>query len=141
MLYKFIRKFLLPITLCAIGSNAWAGIVVVVHPSNSAELDAKQVQRIFLGKEKKFSDGKEALPINSASSYPSRELFDSTVLNRSSSQVSAYWSKLVFTGKGIPPKEVNNDAAVIEIVANNPNAVGYVDSGSVTADVKAITLN
>jgi hypothetical protein len=71
----------------------------------------------------------------------SRATFDTTTLERSSSQVAAYWSKLVFTGKGIPPKEVNNDAEVIAIVADNQNAVGYVDSSAVTGAVKAIPLN
>lgn len=141
MVHKFIRKSLLAAAFGAIASSAWADVVVVVHPSNSAAIDATQIQRIFLGKEKKFSDGKEAIPINSVASYPSREQFDSNVLERSSSQVSAYWSKLVFTGKGIPPKEVENDAAVIAIVANNQNAVGYVDSAAVTGDVKVIPLN
>jgi ABC-type phosphate transport system substrate-binding protein len=141
MVNKFIRKSLVPIAFCAISSHVWADVVIVVHPSNSATIDTKQAQRIFLGKEKKFSDGKEALPINSTSGYPSREQFDSTVLKRSSSQVSAYWSKLVFTGKGIPPKEVDDDAAVIAIIANNQNAVGYIDSSAVTGDVKVIPLN
>jgi ABC-type phosphate transport system substrate-binding protein len=112
-----------------------------VHPSNAAAINTTQIKRIFLGKEKKFSDGKEATPINSVASYSSRDQFDSNILGRSSAQVSAYWSKLVFTGKGIPPKEVENDAAVIAIVVNNQNAIGYVDSAAVTGDVKVIPLN
>ena len=141
MVHKFIRKSLLSIALCVIVNNAWAEVVVIVHPSNAATLDAKKVQRIFLGKEKKFSDGKGVIPINSEIGYSSREQFDSNVIKRSSTQVSAYWSKLVFTGKGIPPKEVENDAAVIEIVANNKSAVGYVDSSAVTDSVKVVPLN
>ena len=47
----------------------------------------------------------------------------------------------VWQGKGIPPKELDNDAAVLAIVADNPNAIGYVDSASVTGAVKAISLN
>jgi len=62
------------------------------------------------------------------------------LLGRSSSQVSAYWSKLVFTGKGIPPKEVSNDAQVIDLVAKNPSVIGYIDKASVTDAVKEIEL-
>ena len=126
---------------CSISLFSLADIVVVVHPSNNAELSKKSVQRIFLGKAKKFSNGKEALPINQVPSSSARGSFDTDTLGRSSTQISAYWSKLVFTGKGIPPKELDNDAAVLTIVAANPNAIGYVDSASVSDAVKAISLN
>ena len=126
---------------CAISFSSHAELVLIVHPSNDAALDSKTAQRIFLGKESKFSNGKEVLPINQVPESSSRALFDSETLGRSSTQVAAYWSKLVFTGKGIPPKELNNDAEVLEVVAHNENAIGYVDSASVTAAVKAISLN
>ena len=121
--------------------TASAELVLVVHPSNDAGIDVKSAQRIFLGKENKFSNGKEAIPINQAPDSPNRATFDTDALGRSSTQVAAYWSKLVFTGKGIPPKEVGNDSEVLAIVANNQNAIGYVDSASVTNAVKAIPLN
>lgn len=126
---------------CSISFFSLAEVVVVIHPSNNAELSQKDVQRIFFGKEKKFSDGKEVLPLNQVPSSSARDAFDTNTLGRSSTQIAAYWSKLVFTGKGIPPKELDNDAAVLSIVADNPNAIGYVDSASVTDAVKAISLN
>jgi ABC-type phosphate transport system substrate-binding protein len=126
---------------CSISLFSLADIVVVVHPSNNAELDIKSVQRIFLGKEKKFSNGKEALPVNQVPSSAARSTFDTDTLGRSSTQIAAYWSKLVFTGKGIPPKELDNNEAVLAIVADNPNAIGYLDSASVSGAVKVISLN
>jgi ABC-type phosphate transport system substrate-binding protein len=126
---------------CSISFFSHAELVLVVHPSNDATIDIKTAQRIFLGKESKFSNGKEALPINQAPESATRASFDTDTLGRSSTQVAAYWSKLVFTGKGIPPKEVANDAEVIAVVASNQDAVGYVDSASVTGAVKAISLN
>lgn len=136
-----LRKGLIGALLgCSVSFIASAELVLVVHPSNDANLDVKTAQRIFLGKENKFSNGKEALPINQVPESASRASFDTDTLGRSSTQVAAYWSKLVFTGKGIPPKEVANDAEVIAIVASNQDAVGYVDSASVTGAVKVISL-
>ena len=135
------KRFVIVLVVTLFSHIAFAEVVVIVHPDNSAELSAKKIQRIFLGKEKKFSDGKETIPINQKSDAAARSEFDSGILGRSTTQVSAYWSKLVFTGKGIPPKEVDNDSAVIEIVANNPNAIGYVDAGADTGAVKKISLN
>ena len=136
-----IRIITVGVLLSGLSFQALAETVVVVHPSNSTEIDTKQIQRIFLGKEKKFSDGSETSPVNQVSDSSVRSNFDTSVLGRSSSQVSAYWSKLVFTGKGVPPKEVENDAAVIALVAKNPSAIGYVNSTSVDDSVKVISIN
>ena len=139
---KSFTKILTGIAVgCSISFFSLADVVVVVHPSNDAALSKKAVQRIFLGKEKKFSNGKEVLPINQTPSSSARDSFDTNTLGRSSTQIAAYWSKLVFTGKGIPPKELDNDAAVLAIVADNQNAIGYVDSASVSGAVKVISLN
>lgn len=126
---------------CSISFFSLADVVVIVHPSNDAEIDIKVVKRIFLGKESKFSNGKEALPINQVPSSAARGSFDSDALGRSSNQIAAYWAKLIFTGKGIPPKELDSDAAVLDTVANNPNAIGYIDSASISDTVKVISLN
>ena len=136
-----IRIITVGVLLSGLSFQALAETVVVVHPSNSTEIDTKQIQRIFLGKEKKFSDGSETIPVNQVSDSSVRSNFDTSVLGRSSSQVSAYWSKLVFTGKDVPPKEVENDAAVIALVAKNPSAIGYVNSTSVDDSVNVISIN
>jgi ABC-type phosphate transport system substrate-binding protein len=45
-----LRKVFTAICLLAISSVAAAELVVVVNPANGNSLDAKQIQRIFLGK-------------------------------------------------------------------------------------------
>ena len=60
------------------------------------------------------------------------------MLNKSGSQLKSYWSKLVFTGKGTPPKVVANDAEVISLISANPNLIGYIDAAAVTGTVKVI---
>ena len=137
----FIKSLAGAVLTCSICATSLAEVVVIVHPSNAAAFDEKGIQRIFLGKAKKFSTGKEALPINQIADSPSRASFDTDTLGRTSSQVSAYWSKRLFTGKGTPPKEVDSDADVLALVADNPNAIGYVDSSAATDAVKVLSLN
>ncbi|MBF7073037.1 phosphate ABC transporter substrate-binding protein [Glaciecola sp. MH2013] len=134
------KKFLLAATLLFAANMALAEIVVVVNPANANALDSKTVQRIFLGKDKKFADGAETIAVNQVADNQIRQDFDQNVLGRSSSQVSAYWSKLVFTGKGIPPKEVASDAEVIDLVSKNPSVIGYINKASVTDAVKVVEL-
>ncbi|AGH42833.1 hypothetical protein [Paraglaciecola psychrophila] len=75
------------------------------------------------------------------SSSAVRGSLDTDTLGRSSTQIAAYWSKQVFTGKGIPTEELDNDETALAIVANNPNAIGYLDSVSVSGAVRVISLN
>jgi hypothetical protein len=65
-------------------------------------------------------------------------VFNEKILNKTSSQMKAYWSKLVFTGKGTPPKELLSDKEVIDLVSKNPNMIGYIQKESVTAAVKVV---
>jgi ABC-type phosphate transport system substrate-binding protein len=135
-----LKKFILVTGLLLASQSVFAEMVVIVNPANANTLDAKKIQRIFLGKDKKFADGQESIAVNQSGDLPIRHAFDEKVLGRSSSQVAAYWSKLVFTGKGIPPKEVSSDAEVIDLVSKNPSVIGYVDSASATDAVKIIQL-
>ena len=135
-----LKRTLLAASLLLATSSVFAELVVVINPANANALDAKTVQRIFLGKDKKFADGNESIAINQVADTQIRQDFDQAVLGRSSSQVSAYWSKLVFTGKGIPPKEVANDAEVLDLVSKNLSVIGYVNKASVTDAVKIVEM-
>ena len=115
-----------------------AAIAVVVHPSNQTSLTQEDLARLYTGKLSAFTDGSSAVPVNLADSAPLRSEFDQKALGRSSSQVKAFWSKLVFTGKGTPPKELADDAAVKAAVAADPTAVGYISSSSVDNSVKVV---
>jgi ABC-type phosphate transport system substrate-binding protein len=123
---------------CLMSATVTAGIAVVVHPTNGAELSKDDLSRLYTGRTSNFPDGSSAVPINLGDASSLRAMFDEKALGRSSSQIKAYWSKLVFTGKGTPPKEVATPAEVLQLVANNPNIVGYIDSAEVTPAVKVV---
>ncbi len=127
-------------TLCIaallLSQLAFAEVAVIVHPSNNNALDEATVAKIFLGREKSFADGKSVVPVSLGESAAASTAFNDTVLKKSSSQLKAYWSKLVFTGKGTPPKEITSDEEMIKLVATNPSLIGYVDASKVDASVK-----
>ena len=136
---KFTAYFLLTFfTLILSCQSALAEIAVIVHPQNNATLDETTIKRIFMGKVKKFDNGKVALPMNASKDMPSRENFNKQVLGKSSAQVKAYWSKLMFSGKGTIPKELESDAEIVSTVASNQGAISYVDSAAVTDAVKVV---
>ncbi|MCV2885279.1 phosphate ABC transporter substrate-binding protein [Aestuariibacter sp. AA17] len=107
-----------------------ADVHVVVHPSNADTFDVTTVSRIFMGKNKSFPSGQPAIPVNQTGNKALLEEFNDKVLNKSSSQIKAYWSKLLFTGKGQPPQQVVSEAEIVDLVSKNPNIIGFVSGDS-----------
>ena len=133
-----MKKLILGSILFAASLPCLAGVDVIVHPSNANAVDAGTIKKIFTGKTKSFADGTKAIPITQKDGSAVTDEFNSKVVRKSSSQLKAYWSKLVFTGKGTPPKEAANDAEVVSLVASNPNLIGFVASGTASGDVKVV---
>ncbi len=125
-------------SLIVFSYSAFAEVAIIVHPSNSNSLDESTVSRIFLGKSKSFQDGSGAKAVNQKEGTAITKDFNEKVLNKSASQLKAYWSKLVFTGKGIPPEIVSSDADVLKLVANDPKIIGYVNTCAIHPSVKVV---
>ena len=119
-------------TLLTLGSAlAHADIVVVGNPA-AAALTQDQVADIYLGK------SNAATPVDQPEAAPIRADFYKKATGRDSAQVKAVWSRLVFTGKGQPPKEYADSAAVKKAVAADPKAIGYIEKAAVDGTVKVL---
>jgi ABC-type phosphate transport system substrate-binding protein len=135
---NIIAVFLCSLTMFS-ANFVYAETAVIVSSSNAnASLDSDTVSRIYLGKSSNFPSGDQAVPVDQSEGSATRDAFNGSVLGKSSSQLKAYWSRLIFTGKGTPPKEVGDDAAVKKLVAANPNMIGYIDSAAVDDTVKVV---
>ncbi|HEY7771626.1 MAG TPA: phosphate ABC transporter substrate-binding protein, partial [Marinagarivorans sp.] len=86
----------------------------------------------------RFADGSKAVPFYLAQGHDAREEFNQKALGKSSSQLKAYWSKLIFTGKGTPPDALGSVKDVIAKVASDPEAIAYIDAASVTDKVRVV---
>lgn len=118
---------------------AWADVAVVVSAKSPVgPMTPEQVSQLFLGKTSTFPGGAQALPIDQAEGQAPREEFYSKVAGKSAAQVKAYWSKIIFTGKGQPPKEVPNTAEVKKLISGNPNTIGYIEKSAVDSSVKVV---
>lgn len=133
-----MKTFITLVMLYLVSMTCSAEYAVIIHPSSSETLDTGNIAKIFLGKTKTFPSGERALPINQDNTQTIRTDFDEKLLNKSTSQIKAYWSKRIFTGKGTPPEEAPSDAEVLKLVASNTNAIGYIDASLVTDAVKVV---
>ncbi len=129
----------LSMTTLSFSQAANAEVVVVVNSNNPVALTDKDIKRIFLGKMKSFpGGGSSILPINRSSKSDVRKHFDKQALGKSPRQIKAYWSRLMFSGKGNPPQELENDAKIIELIKENPAVIGYIGVGSKTEEIKVV---
>jgi ABC-type phosphate transport system substrate-binding protein len=136
---KTVFKSLAASLVLSLSSFCFAEVAVIVHPSAGFDsLTEDDVSRLFLGKSKSFPSGGQAVPVNQNEGSAARDKFNEAVCKKNASQYKAYWSQLVFTGKGTPPKDAGDDAAVKALVAANPSMIGYIDSSAVDASVKVV---
>jgi ABC-type phosphate transport system substrate-binding protein len=123
----------------AIGSAQAADLVVIVSArSPVAALRADQVADIFLAEANRFPDGGEAIAIDQNIGSPLRNEFYDKVAHRSPALMKAYWTKMIFTGRGQPPREAADNAAVRKLVADNPGMIGYIERSALDATVRPV---
>jgi hypothetical protein len=130
------KKFAAGLSALALGSlaamPARAEVVIIVSAHSSQSPQLTQVCQAFLGKTK------SPTPISFNEKNPLRDEFYAKACKKDPAQVQSIWGKLIFTGTGTPPAEVDSAAAMKKAVAADANAVGYLDKKDVDASVKAV---
>lgn len=124
----------------SLGAGAAVADVVAVVSARSpvTALSKAQVADIFLGRTALLPDGEQAAPIDQTEGSAARDEFYARFAGKSAAQIKAHWSKIIFTGRGQPPKEVSNSIEVKKRVAENPNAIGYIDPSLVDGSVRVL---
>ena len=139
-----MNKYVVNTLAAAAGSlvmavSAQAEVAVIVNNAvGQVDISADVAADIFLGKLDSLPDGTRMVPIDQEESEKAREEFYTKVVRKDAAQLNAYWSRLIFTGKGEPPKKVADNAEVVALVAANPNIIGYVDAMAVNSSVKVL---
>jgi ABC-type phosphate transport system substrate-binding protein len=127
-----MKKLLSVLALSMVGFTASAGVVIIGNPS-AADMSLADAKKVFLGK------GDASIVVYELDEGSAiRSEFHNAVTGKSDTQLKAFWSKQVFTGKGNPPATVSSAAAMKSAVASNPSAVGYIDEADVDGSVKII---
>ncbi len=138
-MHRILRSCILASALTFAAMPAFAGMVVVTSAKSPVKtLSKDDVAALYLGKTTSLPGGGNAKLYDLGDANPGREKFYQGTTGKSAAQVKSVWSRLVFSGRALPPKELSDDAAVIKAVAADPAAVGYVDSGSVGDSVQVV---
>ena len=131
----------LAMLLALAGNIAAAEVVTVVSPQNpTTTLSRSEVSNIFLGKINRFPNGQPAVPIDQPEDSQPRKEFYRDVSNKQPADIKAYWSRMIFTGRGQPPMVVDGDEQVKKTLAGRPDGIGYIDRAAVDDSVKVLAV-
>jgi ABC-type phosphate transport system substrate-binding protein len=134
-----INSAALALALALLVDTVTADVVAVVSSTSTiTSLSNAQVTDIFFGKVSRFPNGTLAVPIDQVEGSPARDEFYATFASKSAAQVKSLWAKIIFTGRGQPPRTVANSIEVRKLLAANPQAIGYIERSSVDNSVKIL---
>ncbi|UVW30170.1 phosphate ABC transporter substrate-binding protein [Massilia sp. H6] len=129
------------IVALAASGNASAELVVIVSARSVAPtLSSDQVAAIFLGQAGSLPDGVEVAALDQRIGSNERIQFYQQVTGKTPALLKAHWSKMIFTGRGQPPREVADNGAVRRMVADNPAMIGYIDRAALDASVRPVLV-
>lgn len=140
---KRLRVCTVSLFLMLVSSSLWGQTKtykVIVNSANPmTSISYENVSRIFLKKSSKFPNGLSASPIDLPGNSAIRERFSEDVHGESASAVDAYWQKLIFSGRDIPPAQ-KTEKGVLDFVRSNDGAIGYVSATTDTSGVKVVLV-
>ncbi|MCP4901304.1 MAG: hypothetical protein GY906_30410 [bacterium] len=115
---------------------------VIVNSRNSVDsLSKDEISQIFLKKIKQWSDGSTMQPVDLNPDSPLREAFCQDVHGRSVASIRSYWQRMIFSGREVPAPEKATETEVVQFVASNPGAIGYVRASSqIAGPVKVLKV-
>ena len=120
--------------------HAQAQVIVIANPSVKAtEISKSDLRDIFTGNATSLPGGGSVVPILLKAGTVHEE-FLQAYIGKNDTAYRAGWRSLVFSGQASMPKSLDSDAAVVEFVAHNPGAIGYIGKASAHEGVKVLAI-
>lgn len=125
-----VRLIVLLGTLAGVPSSASVALaaeiqIVAARGGSVSALSTEEAEQLFLGRRSTLNSGERVtlidLPAGSV-----RDRFYLLLTGKNPIQTRAYWSRQVFTGRALPPREAASDQQARDWLATTPGAIGYL---------------
>lgn len=138
MMKKLLKASACMMFFTAITSFA-GSINVIVNKSVKLEsLDKDTIKAIYMARRNEFPGGQKVVALDASEENALYEKFYNNVLHKNVADINAYWSRKLFTGGGSPPRQIGSREELIEMVANNPQFIAYVEGDVSSEKVKVV---
>ncbi len=117
-------------------------VVVIVNKASPIEsLSFETLSNIYLGKQQMWKHDQKKIKIfvHDAKTDEAK-IFVETFLKTTNSKFSKAWMAKMLAGDAIYPEIVNSSAELLEKVANNSEAIGYIFESEIDDSVKKVPI-
>ncbi len=116
----------LALTLALAATAAQAQVAIVTAAASSiGRLSLDEAEQLYLGRRTTLADGTPVTLLDLPAGQV-RDRFYMSLTGKNPSQTRAYWSRLVFTGRALPPRELGGPAEMRQFLLDNPGSIGYL---------------
>ena len=119
--------------------QAKAQVIVIANPSvKASDVSKNDLKDVFTGASTSLA-GANVVPIL-LKAGTAHEEFLQVYIGKNDTAYRAGWRSLVFSGQGSMPKSLDTDTAVVEFVAHNAGAIGYIGKATPHEGVKVLSI-
>ena len=137
---KIIYALLLAASASVFAVQSQAQVVVIANPSVKAtEVSKSDLKDVFTGAATSLKDGSRVGPVL-LKAGTAHEEFLQVYVGKNDTAYRAGWRSLVFSGQASMPKSLESDTAVVEFVAHNAGAIGYIGKATSHEGVKVLAV-
>lgn len=120
-------------------TSALADLVVIANPHSGIEkLSKDELVNLYMGRYRKLPSGVTVLPIDLGGRAGEKAHFYAMLVGKELPEINSYWARLMFSGQGSPPLQVESMDEVLDIVGSSKGAIGYIDRKKVDKRVKLV---
>lgn len=112
---------------------------MIVSASRSTDLSVDEVAQIFMKKRRFWDAGQSIVPVNRNATSSARAIFTKLIFHQDARFLQTYWNRQYYDGI-LPPVTLASDEAVKRFVAQEPNAIGYIDESLVDNSVRVVLV-
>lgn len=134
-----MRAFFIGILLLvSLGARAEFAIVVGKN-SPVDQLDKRVVADIFLAKSNRLPNGQRIKTLE-LDDDTLKAAFYEKISGKSLAQINSYWTTLIFTGKGRPPKTYATRESLLDMLRHDPYTISFLPIEQVNDSLKVVCL-
>ena len=121
-----MRRVVLSLLLAVAAAPLQAQVVVVTADAGPVKaLSRSEAEQLYLGRRTTLENGLSVSLIDLPSGAV-RNQFYQLLTGKNPGQIRAYWSRQVFTGRALPPREAASIEEARELLIAEPASIGYL---------------
>jgi ABC-type phosphate transport system substrate-binding protein len=135
---QFIALFF-ALGVLVLAGYAHAQAIVIANPGvKASDVSKGDLKDVFTGGATSLN-GSQVTPVLLKSGGTHDE-FLAAYIGKNDTAFRAGWRSLVFSGQATMPKSLDSEAAVVEFVAHNAGAIGYISKATPHEGVKVLAV-